>query len=138
MPLRPTAIRLGVYSLVMIVVSAGLIVVLSQYSTGSRVEYSAVFTDASSIKSGEKVRVAGVPVGTVKNVEVRDASEAVVEFDVDKSQDVLQSTRATIRYENLTGDRYLQLMDGPGSAEPLGKGNTLPVEQTSPASIWTS
>ena len=38
-----------------------------------------------------------------------------------------------MRYENLIGDRYLALEDGPGSVRKLQPGQTIPLERTSPA-----
>lgn len=38
-----------------------------------------------------------------------------------------------MRYENLIGDRYLALEDGPGSVQTLSPGATIPPSRTSPA-----
>ena len=38
-----------------------------------------------------------------------------------------------MRYENLIGDRYLSLEDGPGSVRRLTPGQTIPLARTSPA-----
>jgi phospholipid/cholesterol/gamma-HCH transport system substrate-binding protein len=43
------------------------------------------------------------------------------------------STRALIRYENLTGDRYLQITSGPGELRKLGPGGTIDITHTEPA-----
>ncbi|MGV9301522.1 MCE family protein [Amycolatopsis sp. NPDC003676] len=82
---------------------------------------------------GAKVRIAGVPVGSVTSVKVGDDDLAHVEFDVDTKYAVLSSTRLAIKYENLVGDRYLELMEGPGSARVLPEGSTIGKEQTAPA-----
>jgi phospholipid/cholesterol/gamma-HCH transport system substrate-binding protein len=42
-------------------------------------------------------------------------------------------TRAAIRYLNLTGDRYLDLIDGPGSTRLVPPGSEIPVDRTEPA-----
>ena len=41
-------------------------------------------------------------------------------------------TRAAVRYLNLVGDRYLELIDGPGGT-PLPPGSQIPTERTSSA-----
>ncbi|MFZ2178848.1 MAG: MCE family protein, partial [Rhodococcus sp. (in: high G+C Gram-positive bacteria)] len=41
--------------------------------------------------------------------------------------------RAAVRYENLIGDHYLELLPGAGSNAPLPVGSTIPAERTSPA-----
>src|SRR5699024_6832874 len=58
---------------------------------------------------------------------------ARVRFTVAGNQVVHESTEAVVRYENLTGDRYLELRRGEGSQAPLEPGGTLPLSQTSPA-----
>ncbi|OOK70480.1 virulence factor Mce family protein [Mycobacterium kansasii] len=42
-----------------------------------------------------------------------------VKFDADRSVVLTTGTRAVVRYLNLVGDRYLELVDGPGSTKVL-------------------
>ncbi len=42
-------------------------------------------------------------------------------------------TRAAVRYLNLVGDRYLELVDGPGSTKTLPAGSQIPIERTAGA-----
>src|SRR5690606_38807759 len=118
---------------VMTLVFAGLAIVLSQARFSRETGYQAVFTSSSGMLPGAKVRIAGVPVGAGSTVKVGDDDLAHVELDVDSKYAVLASTRAAIKYENLVGDRYLELLEGPGSARRLSDGDTIGVEQTSPA-----
>ena len=130
---RGTTVKLSIFALVMLMIFAALALVFSQYRFGSTDGYHAVFTDASGLKSGDKVRIAGVPVGSVTGVDVGDGLDAEVAFDVDSQFRLLSSTAATVRYENLVGDRYLELLEGPGGVDELPGGGTIPVEQTTPA-----
>ena len=52
----------------MVVLTAFLFFIFGQYRTGSTNGYSAVFNDASRLKPGHSVRVAGIRVGTVNGV----------------------------------------------------------------------
>lgn len=131
--MRSNSVKLSIFALVMVLIFAALALVFSQYRFGSTDGYHAVFSDASGLKSGDKVRIAGVPVGSVKGVGIADGNVAEVEFDVDAKYRLLTSTAATVRYENLVGDRYLELLEGPGGTEELASGGTIPVEQTAPA-----
>lgn len=131
--IRGNTVKLSIFALVMAVIFAALALVFSQYRFGSTDAYSAVFTDASGLKTGDKVRIAGVPVGSVTSVGVGEHNRAEIDFDVDSTYPLLTSTAATVRYENLVGDRYLELLEGPGAATDLPDGGTIPVEQTSPA-----
>lgn len=130
---RINVIKLSVFATVMVLVLAGLVVVFSEYRSGDFEKYNANFTDASGLESGDKVRVAGVEVGRIKEVALAEGNTAAVEFTVLGDQAVHQSTRAVVRYENLTGDRYLELKRGDGAQLPLEVGETLPLSQTSPA-----
>lgn len=135
--MRATTVKFLAFTTVMVLIFAGLAIVFSQARFSSTDGYRAVFTNASGLKSGEKVRIAGVPVGTVKGVEVNSDNLAKVTFDVDAKYPLVQSTRATVRYENLVGDRYLELLEGEGSTAPLDTGGTIPESQTAPPSTST-
>ena len=56
-----------------------------------------------------------------------------VSFDVAKRYQLYTSTRAVVRYENLVGDRYLEITSGPGELRKISPGSTLPRENTQPA-----
>ncbi|MFF3227759.1 MCE family protein [Nocardia suismassiliense] len=128
-----TTVKLLIFTLVMALVFAGLVVVFSQMRFAREYGYHAVFTSSSGMLPGSKVRIAGVPVGSVSSVKVGKDHLAHVEFDVDRKYRLLTSTRATIRYENLVGDRYLELLEGPGSTEVLRDGGTIGPDKTAPA-----
>jgi phospholipid/cholesterol/gamma-HCH transport system substrate-binding protein len=124
---------LAIFTLVMALIFAGLTVVFSQMRFARANGYHAVFTSSSGMLPGSKVRIAGVPVGSVKSIKVGKDHLAHVEFDVDRKYRLLASTRATIKYENLVGDRYMELLEGPGTTQVLGDGATIAKEQTAPA-----
>ncbi len=131
---RATVIKLGAFAIVMVLVFVGLVVVFSNYRSGKSDDYRAVFTSASAMKSGSKVKIAGVEVGQVSGVSLTRDNKAEVEFSVDREYRLPSSVRALIRYENLTGDRYLELEQGSGAAgEYLSPGDRIPVDQTEPA-----
>ena len=82
---------------------------------------------------GDDIRIAGVKVGTVEDVEISNRTRALVTFTVAETTTVTGATNATIKYRNLVGQRYISLTQGVGSAEALDEGDTIPVERTSPA-----
>ena len=131
--MRATAVKLGIFTTVMIHILTGLVVVFSEYRSGDFERYNAHFADVSGLESGDKVRIAGVEVGQVGRVALAEENTARVRFTVAGNQVVHESTEAVVRYENLTGDRYLELRRGEGSQAPLEPGGTLPLSQTSPA-----
>ncbi|RJO78695.1 MCE family protein [Nocardia panacis] len=128
-----TTLKLAAFTLVMTLIFTGLVVVFSQIRFARENGYHAVFTNSSGMLPGSKVRIAGVPIGSVNRVYVGSDRLAHVDFDVDREYRIYRSTRAVIRYENLVGDRYLELLDGPGAPTALPSGGTIPKEQTQPA-----
>ena len=128
-----TAVKFGVFGAVMTVLTACLFMVFGQYRTGASQPYSAVFADASSLKKGDSVRVAGIRVGTVNGIELRPDTTVLVKFDADRTAVLTAGTRAVVRYLNLTGDRYLELSTAPGPTAVLPAGTQIPVERTAPA-----
>ncbi len=128
-----TLIKFGIFAVVMSLLTAFLFVTFGQYRTGSTNSYSAVFTDASRLARGDTVRVAGIRVGTVTDVALRSDGKVLVEFDADRDLHLTAGTNAAIRYLNLTGDRYLDLIKGLGATRAMPPGSQIPVDRTQPA-----
>jgi phospholipid/cholesterol/gamma-HCH transport system substrate-binding protein len=131
--LRATLVKFGVFAVVMSVLTLFLFFTFGQYRTGAVTGYSAMFNDASRLKAGDSVRVAGVRVGTVNGVALQSDKKVVVKFDADRSIVLTDGTKAAVRYLNLVGDRYLDLVDGPGSTKRLPAGGQINVGHTAPA-----
>lgn len=130
---RGYGIKFGIFVAVMLLVNAGLVLVFGQMRGGDEHSYAAQFVNVSGLKSGDKVRIAGVPVGTVSAVEFGDDHLAHVKFSVDSVETLTEQTRAAVRYQDLVGNRYLELLDSPGAAQPMAAGATIPTTRTAPA-----
>jgi len=130
---RGAAVKFAIFAVVMMIASGFLFMVLGETRTGSTKDYKAVFADASSLRAGNSVRVAGIRVGTVTGLELGDDRKVTVTFNADNSIPVTAGTRAEVRYLNLVGDRYLDLVDAPGPTQVLPAGTTIPLERTAPA-----
>ena len=130
---RRTVVKFTVFALVMVVLTAFLFAIFGQYRTGSTTTYSAVFGDVSNIKAGDSVRVARVRVGTVQGLSMRPDKKVVVEFNADRKVVLTAGTKVMVRYLNLVGDRYLELVDGPGTTKVLPAGSQIPLDRTAPA-----
>ncbi len=127
------AIKLGIFVLVSVIVTGTLAAIMGSFGFGSQTEYKADFTSASMLVKGDDVRIAGVSVGEVKNVEIKARSYAEVTFEVKSDVPVTDTSRAEIRFLNLVGARYLALMPGPQRGDPLPGGSTIPKARTQPA-----
>jgi len=127
------AVKLLIFVLVTSVATGLLIVTIGNLSFGANKVYKAVFSDATGVNKGDDVRVAGVKVGSVKDVEIVHRTRALVTFKVDSDQRLTDSTDATIRYRNLVGQRYISLSQGVGGPQTLQPGQTIPISRTAPA-----
>ena len=100
----------------------------SATSTSARTsEYKAEFIDATGVVKGDDIRIAGVKVGTVKDIEIVDRTRAMVTFSVqDDDRRCRKATRADIRYRNLVGQRYISLTNEIGDSAQLARGRHHP------------
>lgn len=127
------AVRVTLFTALCLVFMFVLVTVFGQFRFDTRNAYRAVFTNVSGLKGGNFVRVAGVEVGKVTGLSLGRDGTVVVDFVVDRSLPLTEGTTAAVRYENLVGDRYLSLGDGPGPLDSLRPGATIPASRTSPA-----
>lgn len=130
--LTGTSIKLALFAAVSAVLSTVVVASLLNLDLKPSHTYRAVFTDASDLQSGDPVRIAGVEVGQVTGVHLHGLHAAQVTFKVDGDQVLTRSTDADIQFENLFGQRSLDLAPGP-PAPPLPAGSTIPESQTRPA-----
>ncbi len=125
--------RLIIFVVACGVVTFGLFMVFAQLRFQPEQTYNAEFTNISGLKQSDFVRIAGVEVGKVKHISIRPDNVVVVQFSADDSVVLTQGTKALIRYDNLVGDRYLQLQEGAGGVARLQPGQSIPVDRTEPA-----
>jgi len=130
---RATGVKFTVFVVVMVAATALLFMTFAQYRTGPTNGYSAVFADVSRLKPGDSVRAAGIRIGTVDTVTLRGDATALVTFDADRDVVLTTATKVAVRYLNLVGDRYLELVDAPGSTATLPAGSQIPIDRTQPA-----
>lgn len=133
MKIRAEAIRLAVFCVAGALVLGVLYLTLGQIRLGPSNTYHALMTDVSGLEAGDVVRVAGVRVGQVDSLDVKDANEVEVTFHVEPTQHLTDETQVLVRYENLLGDRYLELQQPASEGTPLSAGATIPVDHTTPA-----
>lgn len=133
MNIRGDAIRLGIFGLVGLLTAGLLYLTLGQIRLGPSSSYRVEMNDVSGLQSGDLVRVAGVRVGQVDDLDVIDHNRVLVTFHVEDDQQLTDKTQVLVRYENLLGDRYLELQQPPGTGAPLDEGATIPASRATPA-----
>jgi phospholipid/cholesterol/gamma-HCH transport system substrate-binding protein len=139
---RATIVKLVAFAVVAMLGAAMEWGTLTGPHVGSTHTYHAMFASSdgvSGLRSGNVVKSAGVPVGKVSSVVLKDATHAEVTFNANNDQVLDTNTWAVVRYANLLGQRYLALTEsGTGAATPLRPGGTIPAERTAPALSLTT
>lgn len=110
-----------------------LIVAYLVFAGGGGTDYHLELKEAGQLVRGDQVQVGGVPVGSVKDIELTPAYKARITIHVDSSLTPLhQGTIAQIRVPSLTGvaNRYVALTPGPNNHPALAAGATLPANAT--------
>ncbi len=133
-----SAYKVAVFALVTTALIGLLATLIGNISFAPSRTYYAVFTDATGVFAGDRVRLSGVEVGAVRGIELVDAEEdgrklARLEFTVDEGVPVFADAELQLRYENIVGQRYLAIGAPPDGGERMDEGGTFPVTQTVPA-----
>ncbi len=126
-------VKLVIFMVTTTLATGVLVVLVGNMTFGAARDYKAVFSDATGVVNGDDVRIAGVKVGSVKDIQIIDRDRALVTFDVADSSIVTRSSTAQIRYRNLVGQRYITLTQGVGDLGRLPEGSTIPLERTQSA-----
>ncbi|WP_205873144.1 virulence factor Mce family protein [Mycobacterium camsae] len=131
--LRGVILRLGVFLTICVLTAFVLVAVFGEVRFAAGKTYYAEFTNVSNLRQGKLVRIAGVEVGKVTKISINPDATVRVEFTAEDSVTLTEGTQAVIRYDNLFGDRYLALEEGPGGLAALRPGQTIPLARTKPA-----
>ncbi|MQA61730.1 MAG: MCE family protein [Actinophytocola sp.] len=128
----PTLIKLGVFLVVTLLCTVLVGNTLYRPLGASTTSYRAAFTDVVGLKQGSDVRIAGVRVGRVNQLELT-GEHATVTFEVTDDQRIPADVEAHVRYADLLGARYIALKPGAGGAAELAEDAVIPLERTKPA-----
>ena len=81
---------------------------------------TARFSSASGVNPGSRVEIAGVRVGSVKDVVLDQRFDAIVTLELPNTLELDEDTIASIKTAGLIGDRYINL--SPGGGMPMEPG----------------
>lgn len=134
---RRAAAKLTIFVVAAVFITSSVVATLLDQTTTPTVTYHALVSDATGLQPGDTVRIAGVQVGQVASVVLR-GDRAEVTFTVDRSDPLPSTVNADIRFADLLGQRYLDLVPGggsthPGPADRLPAGATIPPTRTAPS-----
>lgn len=86
-------------------------------------EVLAEFDNISGLKSGASVEIAGVPIGKVKDIRLKDP-QAITVLQIDQAIKLYDDDIAAIRTKGIIGDRYVKISRG-ASETVVPPGGTL-------------
>lgn len=131
--LRNTVWKFVAFVLVCVLGTFGLVMVFGQLRFDTRTTYTATFTNVSGLEEGNFVRIAGVEVGKVQHISINPDTTVLVDFTTDPTVTLTVGTRVAIRYGDVIGGRYLELLKGAGGTTRLTAGQNIPTSRTQPA-----
>jgi phospholipid/cholesterol/gamma-HCH transport system substrate-binding protein len=109
----PTTSAVGRIAAIAALAGAVIVVLLLVLGGGSSYTVTAEFENASQLVTGNNVSVAGVPVGSVKQISLSDDGQALVKLEISDSAytPLPEGTHATVRSQSLSGiaNRYVDL-----------------------------
>ena len=119
--------RIGAISLVVALIAMAAAINL-QKLPGMRGEpYQAEFSDASGLRKGNMVQIAGIRVGRIGEIELA-GDHVIVHFTMDRGVEFGDESTASIEVLNLLGEKFLNLR--PAGSEQLEAEGTIPLQRT--------
>ncbi|RZI80339.1 MAG: MCE family protein, partial [Microbacterium sp.] len=128
---RSIVVKFAAFATIAVLLGALLANTMLNGLNGDTASYKAQFGDVAGLRVGDDMRVAGVRVGRVQDIEI-NGSGAEVTFDLVKSQPLLDTTKIVMRYQNLLGQRYLALVQTGTAGKQLPDDAKIPLARTSP------
>ncbi|MBP7147418.1 MAG: MCE family protein [Acidobacteria bacterium] len=118
--------RLGLFVLLALIIVGFFILRIEQISIGGSDQKTvrAEFPSVAGLDEKSPVRIAGVRVGKVDHVELRDG-RALLTLSIDPEIRLRQGARAHVRSLGLLGEQYIELVPGPAGAPALAEGAVL-------------
>jgi phospholipid/cholesterol/gamma-HCH transport system substrate-binding protein len=131
-----SAWKVAVFAAVTVVLIGLLATLIGNITlTGTRTFYGR-FTDATGVLHGDRVRLSGVEVGSVRDVRLVGGDDgrqqALIEFEVRDDVPMFTDADLELRFENIVGQRYLAIEQEPGGT-PMRAGATYDTDHTTPA-----
>ena len=133
----PTSSVVGRVAAVLALLGAIVVVLFLVIGGGSCYTVTAQFENASQLVTGNNVNVAGVPVGSIKQISLSDDGQALVKMEISDSAytPLPDGTHATIRSQSLSGiaNRYVDLaLPAERDGKTISSGGTIsPADTTS-------
>lgn len=131
-----SAYKVTAFAVITLTLLGVLATLIGNMSFASERTFHADFTDATGVSPGDRVRLSGVEVGRVTGSEIVESGNAHVArltFQVNDEVPVYRSAELLLRYENIVGQRYLEIREDASATEKMPTEATFPLSQTTPA-----
>lgn len=96
-----------------------------RFSSTGYISYTVSFDDVSGLSKKAEVKIAGVKVGNIENIELLPNGKAQAKILINKKYDLYDNAYAIVRQEGLIGTKYLELIPGDPMLPKLPSGNAL-------------
>ncbi|HEX8099128.1 MAG TPA: MlaD family protein, partial [Actinomycetota bacterium] len=128
---------IGSIAIAAIILGTAFSLLLSGGVFAKTYKVTALFTDAAGIQRDDKVTVAGLEAGRVKDIKIRGGVVAV-ELGVNRGVELTKDTHAEVAVQTLLGKRAVNLISGdfaglpasPPQDQLLNDGDVIPVSRT--------
>lgn len=119
-----TIVGLFVMAAIAIFFYLTFIIGVFQFNTTTYDQYGAYFADSAGLEVKDAVRIAGVTVGCVKEISLKD-DRALVWFWIEHRYRLGSNAHAVIAQQGLLGNKHVEVDPGDSSAGYLAPGNIL-------------
>jgi phospholipid/cholesterol/gamma-HCH transport system substrate-binding protein len=124
--IRVVAAKVAAFAFAAVLLLVLLVNTMADGVSGDTHEFTAEFADVSGLRVGDDVKAAGVRVGKVTGIEATEDG-AMVDFELVDEQKIYDTTKVIMRYQNLLGQRYLQLRQEGARGDELEGGAHIPI-----------
>ncbi len=117
---RYSWLKFLIFVVVCTAISVGIAAVIGNWRFTDATDYSAEFETAQGLLVNDAVKISGVTVGKVKDIEVTDRGTALVHFEVDDEFALTDDSRVLVRWRDVFGLRFLYVERGDGQLAAPG------------------
>ncbi|CAN5127075.1 hypothetical protein BH23ACT9_BH23ACT9_14110 [soil metagenome] len=111
-----------------VVLLVALVMVMTGCTGGDRTEINAVFDDVADLTTNAAVKIADVPVGTIRAIDLAEDMRAAVRMEIDPDIQLPSRLMARLRKTSILGERFVELVPMEGAVGQWVSGGT--VERT--------
>jgi len=123
--LNPLKVGLLTLAALASVVVMSLKITQNQSGFGKHVTYRTILEDASGILEKTPIKVAGIPAGKIKKIELT-GNKALITFEILEDVKVTPSAKLKIKSVGLLGDKFIDMDLGDGQGQRLDENSMLP------------